>query len=472
MESSSNIENFGRNVRFAPRSVYHPRSDAELLEILERHKDGAIRVGGAKHAWSDAITSDDAFVDMGSFDHVRVESDRVIVGAGCRISLLLQRLNQHGLTIPSVGLIDEQTVAGAVATGTHGSGKHSLSHYVQSLRVACFDETGERARMAVIEEGVDLQAARCSLGCMGVVTELTLPVIPQYYIREKATPCENLADALALEEESPLQQFFLFPHAFKFIVQERSVDQDSKRSRTAWLYRIYWFLTLDIGIHILVKLFACVLRSRRLIHFLFRSVIPSSLFPSWIVTDRSDRQLVMKHALFRHFEMELFVRRRVLPEAIEYLSDILRLADDPDHSLSSDTKERLRSAEMATSVDTLGGVFTHHYPICVRRIIPDDTLISMASADGDTEDWFSISLITFRSPRDAFCTMATFLADSMAALFAARVHWGKWFPQTSEHVSKLYPRLDGFKEVCLRYDPKGVFRNEFVNDRMGFTSDV
>lgn len=64
----------------------------------------------------------------------------VTAGAGCRMKHLLQTLHRRtDATLPSVGLITEQTVAGVISTATHGSGRHSLSHYVEQLRVAAYD---------------------------------------------------------------------------------------------------------------------------------------------------------------------------------------------------------------------------------------------------------------------------------------------------------------------------------------------
>jgi xylitol oxidase len=97
--------------------------------------------------------------------------------------------------------------------------------------------------------------------------------------------------------------------------------------------------------------------------------------------------------------------------------------------------------------------------------MPDDTLISMAS--GESEDWYAISFITYLEPRDEFFALATFLSNSMFELFEARIHWGKWFPQSSKQVSQVYPKIGTFRDVCSEYDPKGVFRNSFVEDKLG-----
>ena len=466
--AESEISNFGNNVRFRPASLVSPKDEAELLNVLQSNRAGRIRVMGSKHAWSNAIETDGVLLDMRHFSHIQIHERNgppfVTVGAGCQIKTLLAALNARGLTTPSVGLITEQTIAGATATGTHGSGKHSLSHYVHSVRIACFDTTGESAQIVNVTEGDALKAARCSLGCMGVVVEITLPCIPQYFVEEKITPKSTIEEMLSLESESPLQQFFLMPHAWTFFAQQRKVALKPCRSGGAALYRIYWFLTLDLGLHLLILLCGVWLRSRRLLHFLFRTVVPWSIFPRWVTSDRSDRQLVMEHELFRHLEEEIFVRRSMVIDASHFVTDILKLADDSRHALSSSTLSQLEAIDAVQPAQSLGGCFTHHYPICFRRILPDDTLISMTSGSG--EDWYSISMVTYAEPRDDFFRVARFLAETMILLFNARLHWGKWCPVTSDQIEQQYPELPTFRTICRRFDPNGVFRNKFANETL------
>ncbi len=172
------IVNFGQNVHFAPRRLYTPRTEGELLDILNRHSSGQIRVVASRHAWSEAIVSDDALIEMRHFNYVRIHQQAgetfATVGGGCQIKHLLMVLNRRGLTTPSVGLITEQTIAGAISTGTHGSGKHSLSHYISALRIACFPADVDVAQIREVTEGTELRAARCSLGCLGVIVDVTL----------------------------------------------------------------------------------------------------------------------------------------------------------------------------------------------------------------------------------------------------------------------------------------------------------
>ena len=134
------ITNFGGNIRFTPRYLYTPTSEAEVLTILDQHAHGKIRVIGALHSWSPAVVCDDAIVDMRHFDSVELHRGadgemHAIVGGGCRIKHLLDKLHRLGdVTMPTLGLITEQAIAGAISTATHGSGSHSLSHFIAEMR--------------------------------------------------------------------------------------------------------------------------------------------------------------------------------------------------------------------------------------------------------------------------------------------------------------------------------------------------
>ncbi len=443
MRAPDAISNFGRNISFVPRHSYRPRSDEEVLRILQTHRDGTVRVLGAGHSWNPGIESSDALVDLRHLRHMHVDGDRkrVTVGAGLRIGALLQHLSKRGLTLPSIGLIDRQTVAGAVATGTHGSGRHSMSHYVESMRIACYGADGS-AEVRTVDSGRALRAARCSVGAMGVVLELTLPCVPQYYVRERCVWRPDLESVLEGEAGSPLQQFYLMPHTWTWLVHERSVARENRRAGGAAIYRAYWLAVIDLLLHLCVKFSASLMRSRRLVHLLYRRLLPLFLFPRWRVTDRSDRQLTMHHDLFRHLEMEVFVAREHLAAAVEFVVEVLRRADER-------------------------GSYVHHYPICVRRVLPDDTLISMASCHGvDEQDWFAISLITLTEPREPFQRVAAFLAEGLSLRFSARLHWGKWWPPGGAGLERGYPGMREFVATCGEFDPRGVFRNRFLRRTM------
>ena len=475
------VRNFGNNVRFRPRRIYAPTSEQEVLDILAQHRHERIRVMGSRHSWSPVIESDGVLIDTRYLNGVRAwtdESDQVWAeaGAGCTIKRLVNQLrSKKDVTIPSMGLINEQTIAGAISTGTHGSGKSSLSHYVAEVRTAAFDPATGDPKIFTFNSGDELRAARCSLGCLGVILSVKLNCVPRYLVQENSRPAESLDDALRSEQENPLQQFFLMPHSWSLQLQQRRAVEFRQRgqiSRLANLYRLYWHLWIDITFHSLVKLFAAVLRSRWLVQFFYRRLMPRLVINRWCVTDFSEKMLVMEHEMFRHLELELFVARPKLDSTLDFLGEMLKWFDAQPNDIQTKWRSRLVELGLWEQAEQLRGSYTHHYPICIRRVEADDTLISMSSpltgeADG-AEDWYAISMITYVEPRDAFFAAVHFLALSTIRLFDARLHWGKHLPVSLNEIELVYPRLARFREICSQVDKHGVFRNEFVNRLLGF----
>jgi hypothetical protein len=460
-DTSTPIINFGGNVAFTPRHRYTPRTEAELLDILDHHAHGKVRVLGALHSWSPLVASDDALVDMRHFDDVQTEGECVTVGGGCRIKDLLTKLHALGnITMPSLGLITEQTIAGAISTATHGSGRHSLSHYMDEIRVAAFDASG-KATIYHWKDGPELRAARCALGCMGIILAVRFRGVPKYGVEEHMAPCATLDAVLAKEEQYPLQQFYFAPHNWTYFAQRRRVvAYHEQRQISALLYRAWWFLSIDVGLHVLIKLLTGVLQSRMLTRFFFRSVLPWTILTNVPIVDHSDEALVMEHELFRHLEIEIFVPARHLSLAADFVRAVLEVFDGAEAAPPTEIAARLDSIGMLEELTQRVGRFTYHYSITFRRVLPDDTLISMTA--GATEPYYSISLITYAEPRDRFYELASFLARSMVKLFEARLHWGKYFPLPNADLEGSYPQLAEFRGLCRQVDPHGVFRNEFA----------
>jgi FAD/FMN-containing dehydrogenase len=476
--SAAPVRNFGRNVTFRPRLHFTPRTEQDVLDLLDHYKGRRFRVVGRLHSWSETVVGEDVLLDLRHLQSVRVERGeddgdgtavRAVVGAGCQVKRLLAELRPHGLTLPAVGLITEQSIAGAIATGTHGSGRHSLSHYVEEVRLAVYDAESGQAVVRTVRmddnDGDDLRAARCALGAMGVVLSVTVPCRPDYRVEEHTALYDRVEEVLAAETDYPLQQFYLIPWLWRFAAQHRR-ETTRPRSRLAWLFHAYWLLGIDVGLHWMVRLLARTLRRPGLTRSFFRRALPWLVIEHWRVADRAERLLVFENELFRHVEIELFVHRDRLPRALEFVKHALRFLGAETADLPESTRAELAATGLAELPPGLAGSYCHHYPICVRKVLEDDTLISMAAGEGPH---YAISLISYQRPADfaSFRTMASFMADAMGRLFEARPHWGKVCPLSAETAGRLYPRLERFRETCRRFDPDGVFLNDWVARTLG-----
>lgn len=324
--------NFGRNVDIDSQDFYVPKTEQEVLNILDAHKGQSIRCIGRLHSWSQILDSPAVLLDLRNLKTVRIRRDdqpkSVEVGAGCQIKQLLKELaGQKQWTLPWVGFITEQTVAGAISTGTHGSGRNALSHYVLAARVARYDAATGKAVITEIASGDELLALRCSLGCLGVIVSVTMQCREMYGVEEHFREYQTLSQVVDVEAEFPLQQFYLIPWLWTWIAQHRR-EQTGGKSRLLPLFHWYRYIVFDISMHLLILLSVRVFRIQAATRLLFRWILPNFVVRKWKVTGPSTSQLVMEHEMFRHVEIELFVQRPQLEASWSFSSVRLELPVD------------------------------------------------------------------------------------------------------------------------------------------------
>jgi L-gulonolactone oxidase len=439
------IENFGRNVRFVPQHFYEPQSDAEVLKILDRHQGPGIRfrcVGGL-HSWSRLAETSDVVLDLHHFDSVGVVSRgtgqrgdgaRVRLGAGCTIARALDLLAPHGLTLPTLGAITRQTIAGAISTATHGSGAPSLSHFVEEVRVAGYDPSKKRAGVLRFTGRDELEAARCALGGLGVILDVVLRAQPVYRMEERFGKAASLQETIAARHEWPLSQFFLVPWKWRYYVYRRKPTKARRKAMAAWLRRIFLLVFIDFLQHAFLKWVVLPL-TRVLGNEVVRGFLRVTPIPGFRRIDDSRHILTLRHDLFPHVEMEVFVPESRLEAAIESIRFFVETAD-------------------------ARGTWTHHYPISFRHVLPDEALLSMTSrrhAD-DAETWVAISFFNYGAPGSAgFAEFAAGMAALLVERHEGRLHWGKYFPQDFRKALEQYPGFQRFEAVRRTYDPDDAF---------------
>lgn len=456
------IWNFGRNQSCSPNASLLPRSEEDVLELLRQFRGHKIRARGSLHSWSRVAMTDDVSVDLSQLNFVKIapngDSACAEVGAGARIRDIIAQLNQYDLTLPSLGLITEQTIAGATSTATHGSGRHCLAHFIQKMRIATYDETGA-AVIREVSSPEELNAARCALGTMGIITSITVDVRPQYRIEEQLRKYPTLDEVVDAEEQYPIQQFYLLPWNWNYFAQHRRVTE-LPRGGGVFFYRLFWSVVMDRALHWTV-IPLCRWAPWSWTRAYFKWLLPFFVPRRWKVIDRSDRHLTMQHQLFRHIETEMFVRRSDLPQMMALTRWLIEWSAGLATS-EGEWQEAVESCGVKSDLYELRGRYHHHYPICIRKVLPDDGYISMTGGEG--EPWYAVSFISYAHPdcRDGFFRFSRALVRLTGHLFQARPHWGKWHDLNYEDFRQLYPRMDQFLKIRDEFDPTGAFRADWM----------
>jgi FAD/FMN-containing dehydrogenase len=476
--SQARLENFGGNIQFTPQQIYAPRTEADVLEILNYHAGNKIRPVAGLHSWSDVILAEDVLVAMHNFNQLSVEqvpdgSTIATVGAGLTLKELLPALReQAGVTLPTLPGTLVQTLAGCISTATHGSGTTSLSHYIVGVRMAAYDPTTGEAHIYEWYDGPELHAARCALGFMGIILSLKIRCVPDFSVLQKVERCKTLDEVLSLEKSYPLQEFVLIPYAWDFVVtrrrpiRKRPTAENSLKTR---LYRAYALVVQDALAHLVLKLFLAFKKAGP-VRWLTKHMVPGLFLPGTEVIDSSENTLTRRHDLFQHVEMELFVPSSHLRAAVYLLQELVQVFAGEREDVSAETAVSLNEIGMLDVLHTLRGSYLHHYPVAFRRVLPEDTLISMTG--NAQEAYYTISFFSYSTPRESFYAMMRYIAQVFNYMYGAFPHWGKHFPLWNSDIEVLFPELDQFRSICHAVDPDGVFLNDFARRVLGFTDPV
>lgn len=422
--------NWARTVRSTPRAWAAPGSEDEVAELVRstRARGGRVRVCGARHSWSPIAAGDDVQVELSKLDgFVSVDVDRgtITVQGGCTLRTLNAVLAQHGLAMPILGSITEQTIAGAIATGTHGSSlRHgNLGSLVESVRL--IDGRGERVEIGPGDPR--LAAARVHLGLLGVITEVTLRVDRSFGLIETRTRLPIEVAAGRLTELAAAHEYV----------------------------KLWWMPACDdVMITTYARTQAPVARSK--VEALWERVANATLFPALLGAGGLIPALIP--SINRLVDRVHFVPGTRSGASAEMFT----LTMPPRHqetelafdaALAGQALLALRDWVKATGarLDFLSEL---------RFVKGDATWMSPAYG----RDTAQLGLYATHSP-DIPRAFAAF--REMGREWDARPHWGKSFDTSPEEVAALYPRAGEFRALVAGLDPDGVFRSPFADTILG-----
>lgn len=428
--TAGQVTNWAGNVTFTAGRLHRPSSVAQLRGLVAG--SDRLRVLGTGHSFNRIADSDGELVSVAGLPPtVAIDPRRrtVTVAAGVRYGDLVARLHRAGFGLASLASLPHISVAGACATGTHGSGDGigSLATTVSALELVTAD--GELVRLSREADGDRFAGAVVGLGALGVVTSLTLDLVPAFQVRQyvyEDLPHEVLAERFdeIFASAYSVSAFtgWSGPNASQLWLKQRvaaggggsdggpdAADDAGPPARWLGGARLADGPRNPVPgmspVHCTAQLGAPGPWYARLPHFRLEFT-PSS---------------------GEEIQSEYFVPRHRAPEA---LAAIGRVAD--------------RIAPVLQVAE-------------VRTIAADDLWLSPCYQRDSVAFHFTWVADVARVSR------AVAALEEQLAPLAARPHWGKFFGTGPETVRGLYPRLPDFVALLGDYDPTGKFRNEFLD---------
>ncbi|MEH1026516.1 D-arabinono-1,4-lactone oxidase [Micromonospora profundi] len=425
--------NWAGNQRGTATAILRPGSPSDVAEAVRATAaaGGRIRVAGSGHSFTAIALADDRRMELSELEttvSVDVERRLVTVPAGTTLQALNGLLARHRLAMPNLGDIDAQTVAGAISTGTHGTGAAygCLSTFVEALTLVT--GTGELLHCSADENPDIFAAARVSLGALGVLVDVTLRCVDAFVLHAHERPAE-LADVLgelpALIDRHDHVEFYWFPYTTRAQVKanDRVPANDRPLPRwRGWLDDDFLSNTVFAG--------AC--RLGRAVPALAPgiSAVSARALTERHYTDRSDRVFCTPRRV-RFVEMEYGLPREALTEA---LTALRRIID--------------------------GLPFKVLFPVEVRFTAADDIWLS----HGYGRDSAYIAVHQYvGTPYEPYFRAF----EKVAAELGGRPHWGKLHYRDAESLAAAYPRFTDFQAIRDRLDPDRVFTNPHLTHVLG-----
>lgn len=428
-------QNWGRTVSAQPEQIVAPEDAHQVSALVAASARAGRRVKavGSGHSFTPIAVTDGVLVELDRMSGITwadPSTGRVRVLAGTSLHALSQQLWSHGLALANLGDIDVQTIAGAIGTGTHGTGArfNGLASAVVGLQIVLADGS-----VVECDESVEPElfaAARIGLGALGIVTEVTLQCVPAYLMRATEEP--DLLASIHSELDAFLEstdhvEFYWFPHTDRVLTKRNTripLDapaQPLPRWR-AWLDDEFLSNQVFGGLNWAASKAPGIVPSLNAISSRALSARTYTA-PSYAVF-ASSRKVRFK-------EMEFAVPRAALGSVLDALVTMVE-------------ESSLRLP----------------FPVEVRCAAADDVWLSTAYQQPTA--YIAIHQY-YRMPHaeyfDAF--------EEITASAGGRPHWGKMHGLDYQQLRQRVPRLDDFIAVRDRVDPHRTFTNPYLERILG-----
>ncbi|MBF4512456.1 FAD-binding protein [Plantibacter sp. VKM Ac-2885] len=427
--------NWARTERAWPVRVERPDS-VGAVQRLVRAAAGAglpIKAVGAGHSFTGIAVAPGVLLELDALSGlVRVdrERNRVTLRAGTRLHDIPRLLEPFGLAMPNLGDIDRQSVAGAISTGTHGTGSAFGGIATQVVGVTMVTADGELLTSDAEQEPELLPALALGLGALGILVEVTLQCVPAFVLHavERPEPLDELLPEL-LDRAAAVDhfEFYWFPHTTTALTKTnhrlpgdaptRPLRPVAKWVDDTLLANGVYRVLCNTG----VVAPAIVPRVNRL---------ADRLVGDREFTDRSTRVFTTSRTV-RFVEMEYAVPLEHLPTAF---ARIRALIEERGWRIS--------------------------FPIEVRVAAADELWLSTAS--GRATGYVAVHRFFREDPGEYFRAVEAIMIE-----LGGRPHWGKRHGRDASSLRGVYPRFDEFVRLRDRLDPGRLFGNRYLARVLG-----
>ncbi len=428
----ADVANWAGNVAWAPLRVAAPGSVEALRRVLaDAAAEGlTVRPAGSRHSFTALCQTGGIALDLGGFTGVQsIDGDLVTVGAGTPLHLLNVILDRFGLAMANLGDIDRQTLAGALSTGTHGTGAQLPGLAAQVERFTLVTVGGDVLTCSRTQNPQLFHAACVGLGAFGVVVDVTLRCVPAFGLAARVAH-DDLAGVLSTLPglvSADHFEFFWFPHSDD--AQVKTARRMAPGEPVHPLPPLRRWLEQDVvenaGLAALCQTARLLPRQVPRLHRLAGALISEQEY-----SDRSDRVFISRRSV-RFVESEFAIPPEALPGVLDAVAELVRGLE-------------------------VGPIF----PVEVRYAAADDLWLSTAFERAGC--YVAMHQFHAMPYGDLMAGFARICAEA-----GGRPHWGKLHPFGAAQLAARYPRFADAAALRRELDPAGVLLNAHLRHVFG-----
>lgn len=425
--------NWGRTAESRPSERRQP-VDVEEVAVLvaDAARNGhRVKTVGSGHSFTDIACTDGIHVDLSAMDGIHAvdhESRVVTVGAGISLRRLNRELADRGLALPNLGDIDRQSIAGAMATATHGTGQTFGNLSTGIVGMELVTGLGEVLWCDSTTNPELWRPARVGLGALGVVTKMAIQCVDAFRLHAVEEPGlldDILADWDAFITSADHVEFYWLPGQERCLIKRNHRTTEPARPASPVQRFVGDELVENVLFDLVMRVNRRLPSSRSTLARLFAGSISSSE-----EIDESHRVFCTVRRV-RFSEAEFAVPVEHVPEAVDRVRGLI---------------EGLDPAPL--------------FPIEVRVSAADD--IALSTAEGRETGWIAVHQYHGMPYEEYFRGVQAIVDD-----YGARPHWGKLHFHNAAALRDRYPRWDQFMEARTVLDPAGTFANAYLDRVIG-----
>ncbi|HET7070295.1 MAG TPA: D-arabinono-1,4-lactone oxidase [Nocardioides sp.] len=422
-----------------PREVLSPATPDEVVAAVRsaREARSTVKMVGTGHSFTGIAAPGEVMLRPDRLTGiVGVDRDAMTVTAyaGTRLKVLNAQLERLGLSLHNMGDIAEQTLAGAVSTGTHGTGGVTAGLAAQLTGFQMVTGAGEALDASGATNREVFELGRVGLGALGILTTVTFAVEPAFLLEAHEQPMswdEALDSFDELVADSHHCDMYWFPHTDRMLTK-RNTRLDADLSEASPVGRVRGWVDDELLSNTVFGALTAVANRAPAITPRMNQVSARAL-SARTYSDVAHRVFTSpRRVVFR--EMEYAVPRAA---GLEALREVRRAVDSSDWRIS--------------------------FPVEIRVAPADDVALSTAYE----RDSFYLAFHTHH--RSDWRTHAAYLAamESILREHDGRPHWGKLHTRTAVDLAPAYPRFEEFLALRDRLDPDRLFANPYLRRVLG-----